>query len=95
MSPERTTQMLTPSWRRVYTSRACSMRHARIGGVHAADVLVLEPGARADEDFEQRPVVAFMSAPRMRVLLRPPDAARARCLSRVRVGRLAHPGPSS
>ena len=30
-------------------------RHARIRGVHAADVLVLEALARADEYFEQRP----------------------------------------
>jgi hypothetical protein len=31
-------------------------RHGRVGGVHAADVLVIEAAVRADEDLVQRPV---------------------------------------
>src|SRR5579862_5905763 len=68
-------------------------RHLGIGRVEAADVLVREAVLRADEDFPQRPFTGHWTVSLSSTVRGGGGMRRHRALSRVRLGRLAYPGP--
>src|SRR3984893_5279016 len=87
ISAERTAQMLTPSWRRVYTSRACSIAMRASAACRLPTCLCSSP-ARERMNTSYSAQSSLMTPPVLRGLRRA-----GALLPGVRGRRLAHPAP--